>query len=154
MDGTDYSIYEPTPFDRKWYSHKLNGPGVRYEIGLCIRTGNIVWKNGGVPCGDWPDLRLARNAFVDMLGVGERALADKGYGDARYFINPNNADGVNLARQKEIMARHETVNRRLKQFGILSQRFRHSLQLHPICFDAIVNITQLLIESGEPLYDI
>jgi len=42
LDGTDFSIYEPTPFDAKWYSHKLNGPGLRYEIGICLRTGDIV----------------------------------------------------------------------------------------------------------------
>lgn len=43
LDGSDFSINEQTPFNPKWYSHKLNGPGVRYEVGLNIRTGNMVW---------------------------------------------------------------------------------------------------------------
>ncbi len=55
---------EPTEFDSKWQSHKFNGPGLRYEIGICIRTGDVVWAHGGMPCGEWPDLRLARNAII------------------------------------------------------------------------------------------
>jgi hypothetical protein len=79
---------EPTEFDPKWFSHKFRGPGVRYEIGLCIATGNIVWAHGGYPCG-WPDLRLARDAFIDRLEIYEKALADKGYRDNNFFVNPN-----------------------------------------------------------------
>lgn len=105
-----------------------------------------------MPCGDWPDLRLARNAFVDFMDDGERALADKGYTDEQYFINPIHHNNLAVARQKEIMARHETVNRRLKQFGVLGTRFRHQLRRHPMCFHAVVNLTELMIENGESLY--
>jgi hypothetical protein len=49
------------------------------------------------------------------------------------------------------MTRHETVNRRLKQFYCINLRFRHSLHLHPRFFHAVVNLTQLMIEIGEPL---
>ena len=34
LDGTDFRIQEPTPFDPKWFSHKFKGPGLRYEIGV------------------------------------------------------------------------------------------------------------------------
>ena len=34
IDGTDCEINEPSPFDRKWFSHKLRGAGLRYEIGI------------------------------------------------------------------------------------------------------------------------
>jgi hypothetical protein len=83
---------------------------------------------------------------------GERALADKGYADPNYFIFPQ--FNVPNARHKLIMARHETVNRRLKQFGVLGQVFRHKLQLHPRCFKAVINLTELMIENGEPLFDV
>ena len=89
LDGTDFPILEPTEFDPKWFSRKFRGPGIRYEIGLCIRTGNIVWAHGGYPCGEWPDLRLARDAFINHLEIGEKAVADKGYRDNNYFVNPN-----------------------------------------------------------------
>jgi len=61
-----------------WFSHKFNGPGLRYEVGLCIQTGDCVWIHGPFPCGTWPDLRIARDAIVDALDDGECYLADGG----------------------------------------------------------------------------
>lgn len=142
---------EPSEFDPKWWSHKFNGPGLRYEIGICIRTGDIVWAHGGVPCGEWPDLRLARNAIVEALQPGEKVIADRGYNDQRYFDLPN---GHADQQKKQILARHETVNRRIKQFCCMNYRFRHALYLHPRFFHAVVNLTQLMIENGEPLYPV
>ncbi|XP_045034955.1 uncharacterized protein LOC116930552 [Daphnia magna] len=149
LDGTDFPILEPTEFDPKWFSHKFRGAGLRYEIGLCIRTGNIVWAHGGYPCGEWPDLRLARDAFIHHLGIGEKALADKGYRDNNYFLNPNGNQ-----MKKKILERHETVNKRVKQFYSMKNVFRHVLTLHPSFFRAIVNLTQIMIDNGEPLYEV
>lgn len=151
MDGTDCRIFEPTPFSPCWYSHKFKGPGLRYEVGLNIRTGDIIWAHGGYPCGAWNDLKIARNVFVYFLDDGELVLADKGYRGSRYFITPNEDNGI---RHKQIMARHETVNKKLKQFKILSEKYRHSLERHPMCFHAIVNITQISINYGEKLYSL
>ena len=130
---------EPTDFDPKWYSHKFRGPGLRYEVGLCIRTGHIVWAHGGLPCGEWPDLKLARDVFIYRLLPGEKALADKGYRDDNFFENPNGDP-----HKKIILARHETVNARIKQFRCMRSTFRYALYLHP-CFyhavDAVVTFT-------------
>lgn len=52
------------------------------------------------------------------------------------------------------MARHETVNSRIKQFAVLTNAFRHDLDLHYKCFHAVANITQLMIENDEPLYQV
>ena len=140
---------EPSTFDRKWYSHKFHGPGLRYEIGICILTGHIVWVHGGLPCGEWSDLRLARDAFIHRLQPHEKALADKGYKDQHYFENPGGDQ-----RKKRILARHETVNGRIKQFCCMKDRFRHALFLHPCFFHSVVNLTQLMIANGEPMYAI
>ena len=59
VDGTDFCIMEPWPFSTKWWSHKFNGPGLRYEIVVCMQTGWIVMVNGPHPCGDWSDLCIA-----------------------------------------------------------------------------------------------
>ncbi|EFX65878.1 hypothetical protein DAPPUDRAFT_332746 [Daphnia pulex] len=53
LDGTDFRIMEPTEFDPKWWSLKFKDPVLRYEVALCIRTGHIMWVNGGLPCGKW-----------------------------------------------------------------------------------------------------
>ncbi len=49
LDGTDFKCTEKEDFpeNRRWYSHKFNGPGLRYEIALSIKTGDIVWAYGG-----------------------------------------------------------------------------------------------------------
>jgi hypothetical protein len=48
VDGTDFRIMEPIPFDSKWLSEKFNEPGVKYEVAVCIQTGWIVHTNGTV----------------------------------------------------------------------------------------------------------
>ena len=89
LDGTDCRIQEPSPFSPKWYSHKFHGPGLRYEVGLNSRNGDIVWVNGGVPCGEYSDLALARASYIDMVGPMELTIADKGYRDDNFFIYPS-----------------------------------------------------------------
>lgn len=74
----------------RWYTHKFHGPGLSYEIGFNIRTGRIVSTNGRFQCGEnIQTLALALEAFVLSLNDGERAMADKGYRDEKYFILPN-----------------------------------------------------------------
>lgn len=152
LDATDCRISEPSPFDRMWYSHKLNGPGLKYEIALNIVTGDMVWVFGGLPCGTYAsDLSLARKEFVGELYVGEKVLADKGYQDMNHFIN-SRIYPATAGLQKQILARHETVNGRLKKFNLLNSPFRHTLEFHSVCFYAIANIVQMAIENGEPLF--
>ena len=62
-----------------WYSYKFNGPGLRYEVGLCILTGRIVWVHGPIPPGGWNDLQIFRHSLVTHLGQGERVETDRGY---------------------------------------------------------------------------
>ena len=155
MDGTDFPIYEPAPFNPMWYSHKFKGPGVRYEVAVCIMTGHIVWVNGPFPCGDWPDLRIARNALVYALGPNELLMADGGYNDGGIFMQtPTGLNDDHSKAMAGARARHETVNRRFKQFGVLNQRYRHKLEYHGIIFNAIANITQLMLENGMPLFGV
>ena len=136
-----------------FYSHKLNGAGLTYEIGICIKTGKIVWVYGGVACGINPDLVLARREYTQAVRLGELTVADKGYRDDNYFITPL-SDPATCVQQKLIMARHETVNARMKGFRILSTAYRHSLIDHPKCFMAIANIVHLMTINGYPLFEI
>lgn len=129
----------------------MNHAGLRYEIALSLRKGEIVWVSGGYPCGAYPDLKLARELFVDFLDPGERAMADEGYKDATHFLLP---DISNNKRHKYIMSRHETINKRIKQFRVLSEAYRHDIASHKLCFHAVVNLTQLVIKNEEPLFSI
>ena len=53
-----------------------------------------------------------------------------------------------------VRRRQETVNRRLKQWRILSDVFRPDLGMHGRVFSAIATITQLAIQHGEPLFQV
>lgn len=46
VDGTDCPVFEPWPFSKQMYSHKMNGPGIKYELAVCLKTAMIVWVNG------------------------------------------------------------------------------------------------------------
>jgi hypothetical protein len=123
---------------------------LRYELALNINTGDIVWAFGGYPCGEFPDLKLAREMYIEMVDDNEMTMADNGYKDADYFIYP---DVCNAEREhKRIMSRHETVNGRIKNFNVLSHVFRHDKNKHSLCFHAVVNIVQISIDYGERLY--
>ena len=110
-----------------------------------------MWIYGGKkPCGV-PDLTLAREACTKRVMIGEKTIGDRGYNDGTYFINPYTNPESNLL-QKRIMCRHETVNKRIKQFGVLSKPFRHDLDDHCDCFVAVCHLVQLMIRNGEPLF--
>ncbi len=51
-------------------------------------------------------------------------------------------------------ARYETANHRFKQFLVIGQHFRHELSLHSSCFHAVANITEVMIQNGEPLFGV
>lgn len=156
VDGTDFWIYEPEPFDDKWYSHKINGPALRYEVGVCIKTGWIVWINGPFPAGRYPDLTIARLSLIHFLDDGEYYCADGGYSDGNQWSNtPNGLHDYEQRTKSLARARHETVNRRFKIFDCLKQQYRHHLGFHGTMFRAVANIVQLTLQYElEPLFSI
>lgn len=124
------ALQEPSPFSPKYYSHKIKASALRYEIGLGITTGHIVWAFSGYVAGDYPDLKLARELYIHQVMPQELTLADKGYQDRNYFVTPNR---TNPAGHKYIMSRHESVNKRLRQFRILYKTFLHGTEKNKKC---------------------
>lgn len=107
-----------------------------------VRKHGFIWKwfcqqiTANIICGDFLDLELARGCCVEFLEPKERSMADDGYKNSKYFLLHTDK---NSSGHKYIMRRHETVNKRIKQFNVLSHTFRHELSLHKICFHAVVN---------------
>ena len=147
---------ESVKVEELFYSFKYKTSGVRYEIGLCILTGVIVWLNGPYECGLWPDISIFRNSLKSHLEPGERVEADDGYiGEApeyikcpKSFTNPQET----LFMQQRVRNRQETVNKRMKNWGILKQVYRHQFDRHGEAFRAIAVLTQISIKGGEPLF--
>ncbi len=133
VDGTDSMINESKPFDKSRNSHKFYGPGVRYEIAISIETVEIVWAYGPWPCNVNRDLRIFRNGLKKVLNEDEFVVAHSSYSDERCVQPP----GLNHPMHRllaVIHARHENLNKRLKQFAVLKNKFRHEVSLHSYCF--------------------
>jgi hypothetical protein len=144
-------------FSEKFMSHKFKGNGLKYEVGVCIATGRIVWIHGPSRAG-MNDITLARQAFVSFLNDNEMAVADSGYrGEMHHIKTPDLMhfrSGEEYYDAAVARARHETVNSRFKNKQVLVKRFRHSLAFHSSCFRAVAVITELNIEAGESLFSV
>lgn len=149
VDGTDFRIQQPHPFSKTWYSHKFRGPGLRYEVAVCIQTGDIVWINGPFKPGVWNDLMIFRRNLKARLGPGEKVETDAGYyDDVKVRTDSNIVSQADGRAKQNARSRHENVNRRLSQFSCLQQTFRHDLRKHKPVFGAVAVITQVAFESG------
>lgn len=160
VDGTDCR-YEITDTDGRWWSYKFRKSGLRYLVAVSIKHGDIVYIEGPFPCGAYNDIKVFRWGIVGFLDENERVEADDGYiGEApRYVKCPAKTFGENDDAKDAMCARlrlrHETVNKKLKQFGCLRNRFRHhDFAKHSSCFRAAAVITQVGIDFGEKLFDV
>ena len=155
VDGTDFETIEYVPFDPGRRSHKLNRPGLRYELAICIAKCHIVHINGPFLCGDWPDLRIARNLLHSRLGPNEYYLADAGYrcGNGPALMR-NALPPHRRATFDQLMARHETINRRFKEFAVLAGKYRHEESKHAEIFRCIAVLVQLDILHGHVAFKV
>ena len=159
VDGTDFPIQEPSPFSKKWYSYKFNGAGIRYEVGILIQTGWIVWLNGPFPAGCYNDRQIAEDTLHLALAPGEMYLGDRVYygkKTARQYAVTNHTRFARSDREYDrslCRARHECINSRFKKFEILKREFRHHcIQKHKLVTYAVANILQVQMEwSGKSL---
>jgi hypothetical protein len=160
-DATDCPINEPTPFDRRWWTKKFNGAGVRYEVGVALQKSAIVHINGPFACGANPDKNIFAGKLKYKLDIAhEKTFTDKGYwgyGDTCTYIDRNGLVNGRNSRNKRktvagIQARHETVFKRMKQFRVLKTKYRHDLADHQYCFRAIAALVQLNMKADEPLF--
>ena len=155
VDGTDFKINTPSPASTKWFSFKIRHAGLRYEVGLNIQTGDIVWSNGPFPAGEWTDIRIFLSDLASKLKQGEKVEADLGYRGWEDKVEdpticiPNTEEMVEMKAM--VRARHEMVNARLKTFCALRNSWRHDRSHHGLAFRCIVMMVQLTFESGNAL---
>lgn len=156
VDGTDCRIPYQQKAPEAWYTQKFNGHGMRFEIGVCILTGWIVWLMGPFPCGDWPDVVIFRYALKHRLEEAERVEADDGYvgEDPGSVKVPGSIvhghDEKQLCVRGVVRRRHESINNLIKRFKVVGGKaaFRHDLSFQGSCFTACTVLTQLSIEMG------
>ena len=156
IDGADFKIQEPEPFSPIWYSHKHNGPGLRYEVGVCIQTGWIVWLNGPFAPGENNDLKIFRSGLSMELDDGERVEADKGYRGELQIRVPSDFEGRQEWKwmKGRVLARHEAINGKMKEFKILSSVYRGEREKHYLIFKAVAGIIQSEIVNDRAIFEV
>ena len=93
-------MQEPYPFSTKIFSKKLNGPGLKYEVGVCIATGQIVWINGPFDAGRHDITIFKKDSLKDMLALEECVEVDNGYNGDEKFKNPRIAQSRKDRKEK------------------------------------------------------
>ncbi|TPX41958.1 hypothetical protein CcCBS67573_g10544 [Chytriomyces confervae] len=84
----------------------------RYQVAVALGTSQIVYMGGGVPCGKWPDLKMAHETLLRLIEPGERDAADQGYrGDPRLITKLADTSAAAIAQ-----------NHNLKQMGACHER--------------------------------
>jgi hypothetical protein len=82
-------------------------------------------------------------------------MADGGYREGgQWSVTPTGRHEFSDRQQAVVRACHESYNKRLKDWGALNQKCRHSLESHTLVFCSIANIVQVTIQNGEPLFQV
>ena len=155
-DGTDIRIAKK--YAKDFWSYKFKKCGLRYEVALCIKTGYICWWNGPFQPGKYNDDMIFNMGLVGELEDGERVETDGGYRGScpRYAKCPGTvtSDPDTAEMQQRVRSRQETCNKRLKHWNILRAPYRHDVLAHQQVFGAIIVLTQLSLENGEPIFPV
>jgi len=162
IDGIHCPIHEPKhgrySKNPQCYSHKFKQAGLAYEVAMSIYENRCVWMNGPFPAGK-NDVSIFRSALKNKMPHGKLGIADKGCrGELALLSLPNSHDVEEVRELKgRALARHEKFNGQLKNFAILSGKFRHGLEKdqmlekHQMAFEAVTVICQHQLENGSPL---
>ena len=152
VDGVDFPIHKPSPFDLDWYSHKFKGPSLWYEVAVSIAGGNICWINGPFDAGKHSDLKIFCRGLMKKLDKDEFVEADHGYkGQPDKVRLPFEAQNkTEICLKERACARHKSMNKLLKQFKALGTRWRHDIKegRHKAVFDVVATITQIPVDIG------
>ena len=110
--------------------------------------------NGPFKCGEWSDLRIARSLLHKKLRPNEFYIADSGYRDTfgPAVLVEELRTRNERAWGKIIRARHETINRRYKEYKILGDIYRHSEHTHGAVFRAISVLVQKNLLRGNYIW--
>ena len=128
------------------------------KVGLDLFQDRIVWINGPFPASvhDLTIFRKEGGLKEKMEDTGNiKAVGDKGYrGESKYISTHNACDSDEVREfKKRALARHESLNKHLKNFKSLSERFRHKFHNFHKFFLAVAITVQFQMENGSPLFN-
>jgi hypothetical protein len=171
VDGTHLVTLEPGdnpdfPRDPSYFSFKHHTAGFNYEVGVHLFESKCIWLSGPHKAGVYNDAKIFRECGLmhRLRRKGKKAIADSGYRGFSNEISMHNSLDTEEVREFKTRARqrHEIYNGMLKQFGVLSDRFRcknnknerfTSAEKLQFCFEAVNVLVQYKMQT-EPLFDI
>jgi hypothetical protein len=130
VDETDFCVLQKGTETKgnAFTSHKYAGKSaLRYELGMSILGGDLVWIRGPYPVGKYTDIKTFNKVLHHFLDPGEQVKADKGYpGHPDKIKCPQNVGdpAEKWAMQGRVRAHHKMLNGWLNNWGILSQVYR------------------------------
>ena len=155
VDTTECPVQVPAEEEWLYYSVKKARHTVKYEVVISMGpTARIIWFNGAFG-GSVHDLTIARRDLLPIMHHSECILADKAYIGENQFVCPfkppkNEEEKRFNAKLHDARSNIERMNKRLKNFNILTQVWRHQLVLHELVFEVICNLVNLMLVD-EPL---
>lgn len=171
VDGTHLVTLEPgdsdVPKDPSYFSFKHHAAGFNYEVAVDLFESRVIWLSGPHKAGTYNDAKIFKEMGLQakLRRHGLKAIGDEGYRGFPNEISTANVLDCEAVAEFKVRARqrHEIYNSKLKQFEVLSDRFRcknnpndkftvaEKLQM---CFEAVNVLVQYKMEFGEPLFDI
>jgi hypothetical protein len=125
-------------------SHKYAGKSaLRYELGIDILVGNLVWIQGQYSAGKYTDIKFSTRFCVISSSRVSGSRPTRATAATPTKANP----AENRTMQARVRARHKTLNGWLKNWGILSQVFRHHITMHGDVYRACVVVSRLTVEK-------
>ena len=160
VDGVHFPIDEFVNFTDSMFSHKIKHAAVAYEVVVSIYTSEILSINGPFQAST-NDLTMFRDKVKNMIPDGKKVLGDLLYKadeerEKLVVVNDEDDNATKIFKQR-CLNRHETINKRLTDYGVLRQRFcgkRNKLHKHGLCFKACAALVQYSIQMDEPLFDV
>jgi DDE superfamily endonuclease len=128
---------------------------VSYEIAVGLVDSKIAWINGPFRAG-LSDLHIfnAEHGLGEKLPLGKKVIVDRAYkGNDEVLSKKNEFDQEAVKTfKRRARGRHESLNKKLKDFSILDHRFRHTLNQHKSVFEAVAIIVQYEMDNGAKLF--
>jgi hypothetical protein len=149
----------PDDDDDAFYSEKLRGPAVRYELALSICASDIVFINGPTlpgRCGNDKGGMSVEAMFLADGGLRnkleeaqERAVASSsGHVFDQEYVNVGDRD-ERYEQYALAQVQNQNILKKLRSFEVLRQKFRDDMEKHGFCFRAVALILQLAHEGKE-----
>lgn len=165
IDGVDFKAWEKKhphlSKDPKMCSHKFVSCAYRYMIAVSVYRSKIAGIYGPYPGGK-SEIDIFREHIKTQVKLGKLVVADKGNKakecsstDKAILSLPNPVDNQDFAKFKaRALARHESVNGRIKYYKSMSNIWTHGMTKHGLAVRAVATTVQYKMDHGSELFPV